>query len=495
MSPRAGKPNVFFLEKAGHPSPGVFLSVLRWIVRRLAASVPATLLLLALAFGLLADAPENSEASSAFGGPSAENPLQRRHIQKKWRERHHYHLPVFYFSIQSQAIPACIREIPDPSERRAVRTVALCTGAGEATWHFHNKLLELQQKLYEPSFVTAENPANLSSLRKHVEVLLIEKNPRHVGAFLDSIASCSFGQDTLLSEVREAWNQVQAEATPWRRWVPVFRWHGDCRLHRWLWGTDHAPGLLRGHLGYSLTDGRAVASTLLPRFRFTLWMSLLALLVVWLFGVAGGLVALQLPKPGSLGLRLCMYALLAIPSFALGAILITFLTNDTFLDWFPSYGTGEIPADASWAERIQTRLAHLTLPLTCWSAGGVAYFFLQTQQAARSQQQNLWFTAAWARGLPSWRILACHVGPVVLTPLLTLTSQYFPALMGGSVILETLFNLPGMGHLAYHSILMGDYPVVMAVLLTGILTTLVAYLVTDCLSALFNPLIHLEHRG
>ncbi|MCX7768204.1 MAG: ABC transporter permease [Flavobacteriales bacterium] len=469
--------------------------MLRWIFRRLGAFVPATVFLLALAFGLLADAPENSETSSAFGGPAPENPLERRRIQKKWREKHHFHLPVFYFSIQSQAVPARIREIPDPSERRAVRNLALSTGAGEATWHFYNKLLELQQKLYEPSLVNAKNIAIFSLQRKQVEVLLTEKNPHNLGLLLDSIASCSLGQDTLWTDVCEAWNQLRAQATPWRRWIPTVRWHGDCRLHRWLWGTEHAPGLMRGHLGLSLTNGRPVASILLPRFRFTLWMSLMALLLVWLLGVAGGLAALQLPKAGSAGLRLCMYALLAIPPFALGAILITFLTNETFLNWFPSYGLGDVPTHASWVERIHVRLAHLILPLTCWSAGGVAYFFLQGQQAARSQQQNLWFTAALARGLPSWRILACHVGPVVLTPLLTLSGHYFPALLGGSVILENLFNLPGMGHLVYHSILMGDYPVVMAVLLTGTLTTLVAYLVTDCLSALFNPLMYLENRG
>ncbi|MCS6979682.1 MAG: ABC transporter permease [Flavobacteriales bacterium] len=441
--------------------------MLRWALWRLMGVVPVLFVLVILAFGLLAEAPDHETLAQAGGlGGAEEPPSRRRERLAQWRHTQGYDVPVFYFSIGSQSLPDSLLQISDPQVRRAVRILSLHTGAGAYVWRFHKSLMALEDSIFfrrfqKPDGSISEVPPDLM-----VQDLAHATHPQKVDSLLNVLSKENWGSTQVFETVQKAWKQVRDNSQPWRRWVPRIAWHPDCRFHRWIWGTERQPGLLKGHLGFSLRDGRPVVGIITSRWIFTLAMSLLSLAVAFFLALPAGVATAWAPTAWQKIILTGIYALYATPSFVMGSLLILWFAGG-YLSWFPSYGLSFGNEGLSAPAALQQALAHLVLPAFCWTYGGFSYFFLHARQSALQSLNAPWFLACRARGLPYARIVRRYIIPQALLPMVALLPQVFPALMGGSVILEVLFSLPGMGELTYHSVLSGDYPVLLGVLLLG----------------------------
>jgi len=147
----------------------------------------------------------------------------------------------------------------------------------------------------------------------------------------------------------------------------------------------------------------------------------------------------------------------------------------------------------SLAEILHERWKHFALPIFAWTYGGIAFITQQTKTAVLENMGQLFTRSAIARGLPFKTILFKHVLPNSLRPLITMLANILPGLIGGSVILETIFSLPGLGEWAYRAFLYRDFPVIMAVLFWSSLLTLSGYLISDILLAFTDPKIRFHN--
>ncbi|MBK9605177.1 MAG: ABC transporter permease subunit [Betaproteobacteria bacterium] len=173
----------------------------------------------------------------------------------------------------------------------------------------------------------------------------------------------------------------------------------------------------------------------------------------------------------------------AIPGFVLGVLLIVLFAGGTFLDWFPLRGlVSDNWAELSWWGRITDYLWHLTLPLICFAIGSLAVVTMLTKNTFVEEIRKQYVLVARAKGLSEKRVLYKHVFRNALIPIVTgFPAAFVGAFFAGSLLIETLFSLDGLGLLSYESLIRRDYPVVLGTLYFFTLIGLVVKLVGDLL--------------
>ena len=173
----------------------------------------------------------------------------------------------------------------------------------------------------------------------------------------------------------------------------------------------------------------------------------------------------------------------AIPGFVLGVFLIVLFAGGSFWEIFPLRGlTSDNWEQLSWPARIADYFWHLTLPMICYVIGGFATVTLLTKNTFIEELRKQYVLVARAKGLSQDRVLWKHVFRNALIPLVTgFPAAFVFAFFGGSLLIETLFSLDGLGLLSYESIVRRDYPVVLGSLFLFTLIGLVVKLVSDLL--------------
>jgi microcin C transport system permease protein len=179
----------------------------------------------------------------------------------------------------------------------------------------------------------------------------------------------------------------------------------------------------------------------------------------------------------------------AIPGFVLGVLLIILFVSGTFLEWFPLRGL----FSDNWSElgfwaRIGDYFWHLTLPLICLTIGNFATLTLLTKNAFIEEIRKQYVLVTRAKGMSQNRVLYKHVLRNAMVPLITgLPGAVVAAFFTGSLLVETLFSLDGLGLLSYNSIIHRDYPVVLGSIYLFTLIGLLIKLVSDLLYVIVDP--------
>jgi len=262
----------------------------------------------------------------------------------------------------------------------------------------------------------------------------------------------------------------------------------ETRFGKWM------GRLLTLRLGHSTRDGQPVGDKLATALPLTLLLSGLSLFLAYLLAVPLGVYGAV--RRGSVGDRastLGLFLLYSMPSFWAAMLLILLFGGVGLLDWFPIHGLSSSgQEDAVGLTWLGDRIHHLVLPVACLTYGSLAVI-ARHQRAAMLDVLGLDFVrTARAKGLPERAVILRHALPNALLPTITLLGLQLPYLLGGSVIIERIFNLPGMGLLTFQAFLHRDYPVIMAVSVLAAAVTLVGLLLADLCYAAADPRISLQ---
>lgn len=184
----------------------------------------------------------------------------------------------------------------------------------------------------------------------------------------------------------------------------------------------------------------------------------------------------------------------AIPGFVLGVLLLVLFGGGTFLQWFPLRGlTSDDWEQLSLAGKILDYLWHMVLPITASVVGSFAIVTMLTKNAFLEEIRKQYVLTARAKGLSEKRVLWKHVFRNALIPLVTgFPSAFIAAFFTGSLLIETLFSLDGLGLLSYEAVLRRDYPVVLGTLYLFTLIGLVTRLISDVCYVLVDPRIQFD---
>lgn len=263
--------------------------------------------------------------------------------------------------------------------------------------------------------------------------------------------------------------------------------------HTWFGGDGSAPwgGLLVGDLGHEYArPSVSVAGELGRRLRVTVPLSLLAIALSYLIAVPIGIhAAVRRGTAYERGASLLVFVLYALPVFWVGLLLQMGL-GATGLGWLPILGLHDRDAAdlGRWAYLLDLG-RHLILPVACLTYGSLAYLSRQMRAGMLANVGADYVRTARAKGLSERAIVLRHLLPNSALPLFTVMGQILPALVGGSILVETIFDLPGMGRYAFEGLAAREYNVVMGTVLLSAVMTLIGFLISDLLCALVDPRI------
>ena len=224
-----------------------------------------------------------------------------------------------------------------------------------------------------------------------------------------------------------------------------------------------------------------------------IWMTLLTYLIAIPLGVR---------KAVSDGSRFDMWTSTvviigyAVPGFLFAILLIILLAGGSYLDWFPLRGlTSDNWAQMSWASRIIDYLWHLVLPLVSMALAAFASMTLLTKNSFLDEIRKQYVLTARAKGCTSYRTLYGHIfRNAMLIVIAGFPSAFVHAFFSGSLLIENIFSLDGLGLLGFESVLNRDYPVVFATLYIFALIGLVVNLISDLTYTWVDPRIDFETR-
>ncbi len=181
----------------------------------------------------------------------------------------------------------------------------------------------------------------------------------------------------------------------------------------------------------------------------------------------------------------------SIPGFVLGIGLIVLLGGGSFFDLFPTRGlVSDNWSSLSMMGKILDYFWHITLPIICLIIGSFAVMTMLTKNSFIDEINKLYTTTARAKGLSENKVLYAHVFKNAIIPILTgFPAQFVSAFFTGSILIETIFSLDGIGLLSYEAIIQRDYPVVMGTLFIFTLLGLLTKLITDIMYVYVDPRI------
>ncbi|MBS1902543.1 MAG: ABC transporter permease [Bacteroidetes bacterium] len=273
----------------------------------------------------------------------------------------------------------------------------------------------------------------------------------------------------------------------------TFKWNGTDNQYV-LWVRN----LLRMDFGKSFQDNRPVLDKMLERMPITIFMSLISIILAYLIAIPLGIYSAThkdttLDKVSTVTL----FVLYSIPQFWIATMAIIFFGGGDFFAWFPNAGihSMSVSPDDPWMTRTLDLLWHMILPIATTTYLSFAYLSRQMRGSMLEVIRQDYIRTARAKGLSEKVVVYKHALRNSLIPIITIVAYILPALISGSIVIEYIFTIPGIGKLAFEALTARDYPVIMAEFTLSSVLTLVGLLLADLLYSVVDPRIAFSKKS
>lgn len=258
----------------------------------------------------------------------------------------------------------------------------------------------------------------------------------------------------------------------------------------WLWLKNVA----RFEFGNSTVYGQPALDIIKQRAPVSLAFGAMSFVITYALAVGLGLtMAIHANRSLDISLSFGLIVLAALPAFILGVLLLVFFAGDTFLDIFPiGYLQSDNYADLTSWQKFWDRVHHAILPLTCYVIGGFTALTLLGRNSVCEESSKDYARTARAKGLRESKVYGKHILRNSLIPLVTGIGGSLAMFLSGSVLVESVFQLNGIGLLGFQSVLARDYNMMMALLFLSSLLLLAGNLVSDLIYMIVDPRVRLE---
>ena len=470
----------------------------RYIITRLLWFIPALFFIAFLAFIISINAPgdpaERYLSAQLGEGDAQASGMNRKEEIKKIRDQWGLNLPIFYFSLTTQADHAQLKELSG-LHAQSLRAWMRQTGKRDLLWDFDVQLNNF-------SFLMDSNNIKTKELKSVLDSFYINFDWNKAAPFFKNKLK------PLLSENPAAFQSInnvflaveKAETKGLLAWIPKLGWNGATnQFHHWVAGNGkNSQGLIRGDFGISLRDGQSIGKRIGSRVKWSLGLSLLATFLAYLISIPIGVYAGYNKNSWFDNITSkTLFILYTLPVFFVATALLVVFANPDVFDWFPASGVRDPQSfNPNWnfGERLAHYAPYLFLPIIAYTYNLLAFIARQTRGAIIQNYQMPYIQTARAKGLSERTILWKHAFRNSLIPLITLLSSLIPAAFAGSLVIEIIFNIPGMGLEIYEATLANDYPTIVAVFTLFGFFTLLFNLLADVAYALADPRIQFQSK-
>jgi peptide/nickel transport system permease protein len=405
--------------------------------------------------------------------------------------------PVFYLSLTSLAYPDTLHKILRRNEKRALERLIGDYGNWDEISAYYHSVCALEERAFRMKTPDSINN-DLNALKISLNSLRFVATKSEIifnFEVIDSIArkhpalpvNFSAGLDTLKARFAE----VEEQATTWKLYVPSLHWHGtNNQFHRWI------ISFLSFDFGKSFQDKRPVGDKIREAVPWTVFMGLVSFVIAYLIAIPVGVYSVRNRDTWKdRSVTTLLFLLAAVPSFVAAMLAMTFFCNPEFFYIFPTSGVASDGAE-NWPfwDQVRDYAYHLILPTLVSSYGGVAFLSRQMRVGMIDTIEMDYIRTARAKGLSSQVVIWRHAFRNSILPIITHLAHLLPAMLAGSVIIETIFAIPGIGRLAVQATFAYDHPTIIAILTIGGLLTLLGVLMSDILYALADPRITFSRK-
>jgi len=251
------------------------------------------------------------------------------------------------------------------------------------------------------------------------------------------------------------------------------------------------------NFGDSFKDSQSVWSKIAERLPVTVKLNFWSIWVVYLVAIPLGIYSATHPNSfADQVTTLAAFVLFAVPLVWAATMAIVFICGGDFYYLFPPGGIESLEFSENWSiwKKIKDHTWHLFLPVVLLSYDGFAGLSRYMRSSMLEVLRQDYVQVARAKGLQERIVIYKHVLRNSLIPQVTILASILPGLIGGSIIIETIFSIPGLGQLGYESVLARDYPTVLALLTVSSVLTLIGILISDILLSVVDPRIAFGRR-
>lgn len=486
--------------------------MLLYILKRILIFIPTLIAITLLGFIISVNAPgdpvERMVQPSIDDGAKTNNVSEQK---KEWRAKLGLDLPVFYFSLTSLSRPDTLYKIEDRTERDALDRLISIYGNWSDIQDYRNSLNEFYS--LQQSFVPDTNElkqfdknavletlnqikSEALSLKGTYDIVVIDSKLNKISGLLNVFPFLKQFNHSL-NKVKNNFITVQKNSSSWKNYIPRIAFYGyKNQYHRWLFGDGgkFSKGLLlHGDFGTSYVTRQPISDVIYSKIGWSLFFSMLSVVLAYVVSIPIGVRAAA--KRGSRfdkSSSIVLFLLYSMPSFWLATLLLMTFANTDVLSWFPASGVKPAlgyPDGASFWEMVKISFPYIILPAICYTYSSFAFLSRTMRVAMLDVVNQDYIRTARAKGLSETKVIWKHGLRNALLPIITVFANVFPAAIGGSVIIESIFTIPGMGSEAIYAIHNNNYPMIIAILtITGFLT-LLGYLISDILYAIVDPRI------
>lgn len=456
------------------------------LLQRLIWLLPTLLAVLCFTFFLSQSAP-GDEVTSILSLEGKNVNVSRKDYMKLYSDAQSQlalDRPIFYVTIRPHYQPASLFHIVPKAYRETLCILNKEVMNWSSVEAYH---LALSAAIDDIDMIGSA----YNKLRTDLNQLQKNRSVSEVKASWQTIKNAMSSQDGMPPQLSESMQslekaiiQLKPATSFWT--YPVMSWHGtNNQFHYWLGQVINPSGRK------SLRDGSPVMQKIGSALLWTLSFSMTALLLSCFLSV---LISLwQVKYQDSFAewlLSAVLYVFYAIPLFWLATMAVVFLTNDEYGSWtniFPSIGLKYWMADEPISLQIYSRAKLLILPVICLTMGNITYLTRQLKTDLIRQKHMPFALAAKAKGVSDFRLIRNHLLPNALIPFITIVTGAIPGTFVGSVVIEVIFNIPGIGKLLLDSIHYADWPVSFSIILLVGVVTILSYLLADILYLIFYP--------
>ena len=462
----------------------------KYLSKRILFFLPTIWIISLLTFSLSVNSPGDPvELMLNIAGESGQNAdKQAQQFEyDKMREKLHLNLPVFYCTVSSLAEPDTLYKVKKKLHRENLSRLLDQYGDWQSVSDYYYALQDLDTEL---GALRLEDSLQdkLIVLRQNVAELFFKYDDAIISNRITKIVKESKAireAELLAIQLQQKYAHLKMHEVSWTSYVPSLNWYGtNNQYHIWL------NNLLHGDLGVSYFQKLPVLEVIQNRIMPTVVYSVLSILIAFMVSIPLGISsAVNINTKRDKITTITLFVLYSLPSFWVGTLLINYFTSPEYLDWFPSTGIKDFDDSASFSEKLGNYMHHMALPLFCYTYSSFAFISRQMRGSMIQTLNQDYIRTAWAKGLSDKQVYWKHALRNSLLPVITLLASVFPSLIAGSVVIEHLFTLPGMGLLAYESVVTKDFPVIYVIMLFSAILTLIGYLVADILYAIVDPRI------
>ena len=470
--------------------------MLKYILKRILLFIPTLLIISIAVFFLNQQAPGDQVEVLLSGGQENSGGLNSKSdvlanenaYIEKWEELG-LNKPAFYFAIKSLAQPDTLHKVPKKATKATLKRLLNQSGNWEAVNNYHNSIKELDATLLNGIADSSMRVASVNA-RAELKQLYLQYDPQKIQKSLDKISSLGVLDNSAnrLHPILAAYQRMDTDKTLWKKYVPTFQWNGfDNQYHTWI------TNLLTFNLGLSYTKKVPVAQLIGQNIGWTMLLSFISIILAYLISIPLGVFMGRMEGTWVDGLITTMLFLLySLPSFWVATLLITYLCQPLYMDYFPPYGVGEIDPSMTILEKLNLRLYHLVLPIFCWTYGSFAFLSRQMRGGMIDVLRQDYIRTAKSKGLDDSKVIWKHGFKNSLLRIITMFAGVFPAMISGSVVLEVIFSIPGMGKLLYDALAAKDFPIIFSLVMLSALLTMVGNLIADIMYASVDPRIRFK---